>query len=136
MNNLLQCPICGNNPNLQSLEPEYQQMKYFCGVHISCGEWQSTKELAIIDWNRRVKEHEYFLIAVETPGTKEWIYRQGQLKAWAYCEDCDYETDSMPMKDLVFKVSMEGGYIASDKSGGYSSQCPKCESNNLTLGND
>lgn len=35
----------------------------------------------------------------------------------AYCENCDYETEDMTMKDLVFKVCMAGGYIISDKEG-------------------
>lgn len=133
MENLLPCPECGGQPKLSSLEPPHECMKYFCGVHVSCGDWKNTEELAAEDWNRRVKEHEDYLIAVETPGTKEWIYRQALLKAHAYCEDCDYETDDMPMKDLVFKLSMEGGYIISDKCEGYSSQCPQCGSKNLTL---
>lgn len=133
MENLLQCPICGKTPKPQSLEPKYQQIKYFCGVHVSCGEWQSTEELAIIDWNRRVKEYNDCLIAVETPGTEQWLNKQAQLRSSVYCEDCDYETETMSMKDLVFKLSMEGGYVISDKDGGYFSKCPKCESNNLTL---
>lgn len=57
-------------------------------------------------------------------------------KVCVYCDDCDYKTDNMPMKDLVFKLSMEGGYIISDKNGGYYSKCPKCEGENLTLEND
>lgn len=52
----------------------------------------------------------------------------------AYCENCDYETEDMTMKDLVFKVCMAGGYIISDKEGGYFSKCPKCESEKLSFG--
>jgi hypothetical protein len=55
---LLPCPVCGRQPNLSSLEPEHKSMKYFCSVHISCGDWKDTNELAIVDWNRRVKEYE------------------------------------------------------------------------------
>jgi predicted Zn-ribbon and HTH transcriptional regulator len=72
----------------------------------------------------------------KTPGTPEFLEKQGRILANAYCEDCDYETDIMPMKDLVFKLSMEGGYIISDGEGGYYSQCPKCKGENLTLGHD
>ncbi len=32
-------------------------MKYFCGVHVSCGDWKKTGEEAREDWNRRVKEY-------------------------------------------------------------------------------
>ena len=129
---LLPCPECGNKPNLVSCEPEHQSMKYFCGVHASCGDWKSNKELAGEDWNRRVKEYQDMKIALDTPFTPEWIYAQGLISARAYCEGCDYETDAMPMKDLAFKLNMEGGYIISDKCGGYFSKCPKCESSELS----
>lgn len=58
MEKLLPCPECGEQPKLSSLEPQYSQMKYFCGVHCSTGDWKETEELAEIDWNRRVKEYE------------------------------------------------------------------------------
>lgn len=134
MEKLLPCPECGSQPKLSSLEPEHQSMKYFCGVHAACGDWKKTEELAAADWNRRVQEYKDALQRLETPGTPEFLEKQGRILAHAYCEDCDYETGSMPMKDLVFKLSMEGGYIISDKRGGYSSQCPKCGSSNLSLG--
>ena len=132
MEKFLSCPECGGEPNLISLEPEYHSMKYLCGVHASCGDWKSTEEIARIDWNRRVKEYKDMKIAIETPFTPEWIYAQGVTLVRAYCERCDYETDVMPMKNLAFKLNMEGGYIISDKSGGYFSQCPKCESSELS----
>jgi hypothetical protein len=53
-----------------------------------------------------------------------------------YCEDCDYETESMEYKELIFKLSNEGGYIISDGAGGYINQCPKCKSENLILDSD
>jgi len=132
MENLLPCPECGGQPNLVSLEPEHQSMKYFCGAHASCGNWKKTKGLAVDDWNNRVEEYRRMSIALETPFTPEWIYAQGIKSARAYCERCDYETGAMPMKDLAFKLNMEGGYIISDKCGGYFSQCPKCESSGLS----
>lgn len=55
---LLPCPECGNQPKLNSLEPDKQCMKYFCGVHASCGDWEKSEELAAEDWNRRVKEYQ------------------------------------------------------------------------------
>ena len=131
---LLLCPECGKQPKLSQQEPKYQSMKYFCGVHAACGDWQRTEELAAADWNRRVQEHKDALERLNTPGTPEWLEKQGRIMTRAYCEDCDYETDNMPMKDLVFKISMDGGYIASDKAGGYFSQCPKCGSETLSIG--
>ena len=52
---------------------------------------------------------------------------------YAECENCDYETEPMNDKDLIYKISMEGGYIQSDKDGGYYSKCPNCNSDNLSL---
>lgn len=52
---------------------------------------------------------------------------------FAYCQRCNYETDSMEHKELVYKVCMEGGYIKSDKEGGYYSECPECMSDNLDV---
>lgn len=136
MESLLHCPICGNQPELSSHEPELQSMKYFCGPHVGAGEWEKTKELAVESWNRRVLDYKHWKEQVEIPCTPEFIYAQSMMRADAYCEDCDYETGSMPMKNLIYQISMEGGYIYSDKQGGYVSQCPKCESENLTLGSD
>ncbi|SPF53104.1 conserved hypothetical protein [Candidatus Desulfosporosinus infrequens] len=133
MENLLPCPVCGGQPKLSSLEPERESMKYFCGVHAACGDWKKTEALAATDWNKRVQEYKDALQRIETPGTPEYLEIKGRISAHAYCEDCKYETDNMPMRDLVFKLSMEGGYIVSDKSGGYFSQCPNCESNKLSL---
>lgn len=53
--------------------------------------------------------------------------------AHAYCDDCDYETKAMPMMNLIYEVSNYGGYIRSDKDGGYFSQCPECQGKNLTI---
>jgi len=39
---------------------------------------------------------------------------------------CGYKTYCMEIKDLLFKLSQEGGYIISDKEGGYYGQCPEC----------
>lgn len=136
MVNRLPCPECGREPELSSLEPEYQKMKYFCGVHVACGDWKKTEELAAADWNRRVQEYKDLLQRTETPGTPEFLEIQGNLKTHAYCEDCEYMTDIMTMKDLLLKLSMEGGYIVSDKNGGYFSQCPNCESEKLSLESD
>lgn len=130
---ILACPECGKQPKLISNEPEYQSMKYFCGVHAACGDWKKTKELAAKDWNKRVQEYKDAQERINTPGTPEWLDIQGRVLAYVYCESCEYETESMSMKDLIFKISMDGGYIMSDKAGGYMSQCPKCESTRLTI---
>lgn len=47
---LLPCPECGNLPKLKRVVNEY---KYFCGVHVSCGDWKPSKKEAAKDWNRR-----------------------------------------------------------------------------------
>ena len=131
---LLPCPECGCQPKLSSLVPRYQTMKYFCSnVHIDCGDWEETDELAAASWNKRVQEYKDALERLNTPGTPEWLEKQGRIWTGACCEDCAYETGNMPMKDLVFKISMNGGYIISDKSGGYFSKCPVCGSNKLSL---
>lgn len=52
------------------------------------------------------------------------------VKAYCCC-DCGYETNCMNLKDLLLKLCNEGGYITSDKEGGYYSKCPKCGSENL-----
>lgn len=60
MDKLLPCPICGSKSEIMSLNPEYSFIKYFCsnnGTHISCGDWENTKELAAADWNRRVQDY-------------------------------------------------------------------------------
>ncbi|WP_315674464.1 hypothetical protein [Clostridium sp. 19966] len=49
---------------------------------------------------------------------------------YASCE-CGYITESMPIKDLLYKLSEDGGYIISDKEGGYYSQCPNCGESTL-----
>ncbi|OPY63652.1 MAG: hypothetical protein A4E56_00375 [Pelotomaculum sp. PtaU1.Bin065] len=130
---LLPCPKCGCQPKLSSLEPEYQSMKYFCGVHVACGDWKKSEELAAKDWNRRVQEYKDILQRTETPCTPEFLEKQGSLQVSVHCERCGYVIDSMACKDLIFKLSMEGGYIVSDKSGGYFSQCPNCGSDRLSL---
>ena len=67
---LLPCPVCGGQPKLSSLEPEYQSFKYFCGVHCACGDWKSTEEQAATDWNRRVKEYEEEAAKIRVPLNK------------------------------------------------------------------
>lgn len=65
---LLPCPECGEQPNLSSLEPKYQTMKYFCrNVHCTCGNWKPSEELAAADWNRRVREHEKEAAKIRVP---------------------------------------------------------------------
>jgi hypothetical protein len=51
------CPECGEKPKLQSLLPKYPDRKYFCGVHVSCGDWKHTLIGAKMDWNKRVDEY-------------------------------------------------------------------------------
>lgn len=64
---LLPCPECGGQPKLSSLDPEHQSMKYFCGVHCSCGDWKATDDLAAADWNRRVMEYKEEAAKIRVP---------------------------------------------------------------------
>ena len=50
------CPICHRLPKLFSLEPEFHSNKYFCGTHVSCGDWKRSEEEAAIDWNLRTQD--------------------------------------------------------------------------------
>jgi len=136
---LLPCPVCGNQPKLVSQEPEYQSMKYFCGVHASCGDWKSNKELAGEDWNKRVQDHKD---AEEWNNKKELnnisnleIAEQGRIKTTISCENCDYDTGFMEQRDAVFRVNMQGGYFVYNGEGGADSKCPACGSNVLVIGN-
>ena len=83
-----------------------------------------------------MQEHIEVKQRLETAGTPEWLNKQGNLQASVYCPCCDYVTEVMLYKDLIFKLAMEGGYVISDKSGGYLAQCPKCRSENLILEGD
>lgn len=56
-----------------------------------------------------------------------------EYRQYAECEDCDYQTENMSEKDLIYRICIDGGYVQSDKYGGYYSQCPRCESSNLSL---
>jgi len=133
--NLLPCPECGNKPNLVSCEPEHQSMKYFCGVHISCGDWKSSEELAGEDWNKRVQEYES---SKQRDNKKEFnnisnleIIQQGRMKTSISCDNCDYETGLMEQRDAVFRINMHGGYFMFDGEGGPDSKCPGCGLNSL-----
>jgi Lar family restriction alleviation protein len=79
---LLPCPECGKQPKLSSLFPKHPDRKYFCGVHISCGDWKHTLNEAKEDWNRRVGEYQESLNKVE-------------LKS---CPFCGYGAVLEPMK--------------------------------------
>lgn len=76
---------------------------------------------------------EHYIVVRDSGLTMQQIPKSFHLKARVYCEDCEYETDFMTMKDIIYKVSMEGGYIQSDKAGGYFSKCPKCGHEHLTI---
>lgn len=135
---LKECPECGSLSKISSLDKKYKSHKYFCSgcsAHISCGDWKNTKKSAGEDWNRRVEKYIEYQEKVHTVGTKEWIERQGIYNNHAYCDNCEYSTETMNLKDLIFKICMEGGYIMADKEGGYYSQCPKCEGSNLSIYN-
>lgn len=44
-------------------------------------------------------------------------------KVFAYCEKCSYKTGRMEEKELIYVVSMDGGYIKRDKKSDYISEC-------------
>ena len=52
-NKLSKCPICGKYPKLHSLESPFENYKFICGLHVSCGDWKTTEAKATEDWNRR-----------------------------------------------------------------------------------
>jgi len=87
------CPICGKQPKLSSLEPEHETMKYFCTTHISCGDWKENKELAIREWNRRVKEYEDEQIEnIEIKENTKLIRKDGKeygLTEINFCPHCN-----------------------------------------------
>ena len=55
-----------------------------------------------------------------------------EKKAYVTCS-CGYETNYMEFKDLLYRLFIEGGWVTSDKAGGYYSLCPKCERYNLQI---
>ncbi|GAA0071733.1 hypothetical protein UT300003_32580 [Clostridium sardiniense] len=61
----------------------------------------------------------------------EEIIKQGQLVRNIYCEECEYETGRMRLKDGVFKLNMEGGYFMYDGEGGALTCCPICKKDTL-----
>ena len=88
MEKLLPCPECGDQPKIKSLESEYSSIKYFCGnigTHISCGDWKKTDELAIAEWNRRVREYLDEQVKLMDKEKQEF-----QLGDTAYMIDEDY----------------------------------------------
>lgn len=50
---LRHCPICGKLPKLCRA---YHDYKYFCGTHVSCGDWKRSVAEAALDWNRRTTD--------------------------------------------------------------------------------
>ena len=101
---LLPCPECGKQPKLSSLEPEHQSMKYFCGVHCACGDWESTKELAAADWNGRVKEYEEEATKIRVPLNKAlYVLLYDQFES----VDMDLEMDDKCWVDYIVSALIE-----------------------------
>lgn len=72
--------------------------------------------------------------------TKKDLEIQANFKTSCSCEsdNCYYGLDSAPLIELIFKVSMDGGYLSNeiDENGeitGYNSECPLCHNNTLAL---
>ena len=145
--NLKPCPFCGGESNLtisdgegNKRDAEYEndpwsglsfRIQHTYEENIGCpiAKYEEdeamgvylydSREEAIQTWNKRHNDKE-----MDSGKTN---------KQYAHCMNCDYETESMSEKDLIYKISIEGGYIQSDKDGGYYSECPSCESDNLSL---
>lgn len=65
--------------------------------------------------------------------TDKELEEKGKLKLYAHCKNCDYKTDIMPFKDLVFKISMEGGYIQNSDDDLLLTECPCCHEDTLII---
>lgn len=64
--------------------------------------------------------------------SEEEITKEGQLIRNIHCNECDYETGQMSLKNGVFKVNMQGGYYMFDGEGGAITKCPGCGKDTLT----
>lgn len=74
--------------------------------------------------------------------TKDDLEKQANTRHSCSCESdgCYYGLDSAPLIELIYKISMDGGYISSeiDENGeitGYNSECPLCHNSTLALSN-
>lgn len=56
----------------------------------------------------------------------EEFKEQGDIVASISCDECDYDTGVLHMRDAVFMVNMQGGYFMFDGEGGAISKCPMC----------
>jgi len=50
------CPVCGEQPILSTVEGYPMNYKYFCGTHVSVGDWFPNTEGAELDWDRRTTD--------------------------------------------------------------------------------
>ena len=56
MSELNACPVCKKKPILQTVEGYPMQYKFFCGTHVSVGNWFPNTLGAEMDWNRRTAD--------------------------------------------------------------------------------
>lgn len=61
------------------------------------------------------------------------IIKKGQLVRNIHCEQCDYETGIMYLKDGIFKVNMEGGYFMYNDENESITKCPLCKKDKLSI---
>ena len=54
-----------------------------------------------------------------------------KTKGIIYCEDCDYETKIGTYEECLVETTNDGGYVMSDKAGGFYSKCPHCGEDSL-----
>jgi hypothetical protein len=64
---------------------------------------------------------------------KEYKIEPNTPKMQIYCEECDYKLKSMTLKDLIYQLSLDGGYIQFDGEGGFYTCCPKCNKDKLVI---
>lgn len=133
MESIKPCPVCGQSPDLLQVD---QEKKFLCSVHVSAGNWEETEEAAIASWNERVAECERFERAVQEVGSPEYVYAAAKQLHSCHCKGCEYRMDLTPLKELIYQISMTGGYVRSDRNGGYLTRCPDCGERTLQLKNE
>ncbi|MFA6931765.1 MAG: hypothetical protein WCT05_15685 [Lentisphaeria bacterium] len=112
MSELKPCPICKKQPVLSQVEGYPMQYKFFCGTHVSVGDWFPNTLGAELDWNRRTtdltqpdfykptnadrirgmsdEEHARFLARVVSDGCPpdmDWDCRK-DADGWDACDRC------------------------------------------------
>ena len=56
MRELNACPVCKKQPILKEVGEYPREYKFFCGTHVSVGDWFPNTLGAEKDWNRRTTD--------------------------------------------------------------------------------